>query len=231
MRTVMKPSLSQEDFNLLRAINTPTVANAIERLSLRDRMAGYTRGKVRSIFEGAGVALGYAVTVKIRSAQKPEKKISLRQYWDHIAQIPAPRMVVVQDLDQPSEGAWWGEVNGNIHRALGCVGVVTDGTVRDLDEVRALGFHFYAAGIAVSHGWAYPVEFNTPVAVDGMAVAPGELVHADQHGAITIPVEHAHDILKSALAIERYERPMIQLCKSQDFSTARLEELMKSEIV
>jgi 4-hydroxy-4-methyl-2-oxoglutarate aldolase len=226
----MKSPLSIADFNLLQAINTPTIANAIERLGVRDRMEGFTRGAVRS-FTGDGVSLGYAVTVKIRSARKPERKSSLREYWDHIAQIPGPRMVVVQDLDQPTGGAWWGEVNSNIHRALGCVGVVTDGTVRDLDEVRALGFHFFAAGIAVSHGWASLVEFNTPVLVDGMAVNPGDIIHADQHGAIAIPVEHAHAVLKSVGAVERYERPMIQLCKAQEFSTARLEELMKCEIV
>jgi 4-hydroxy-4-methyl-2-oxoglutarate aldolase len=129
------------------------------------------------------------------------------------------------------QAARWGEVNSNIHRALGCIGVVTDGTVRDLDEVRALGFHFFAAGIAVSHGYAFPVEFNTPVIVDGMAVSPGDLVHADQHGAITIPIEFARETLKSAGAVERYERPMIQLCKSQEFSTAWLEELLKQPVV
>jgi 4-hydroxy-4-methyl-2-oxoglutarate aldolase len=227
----MNSPLSSEVFDLLRATNTPTIANAIELLSIRDRMAGFTRGKIQRVCGGPGPILGFAVTVKIRSAQKPTNPISLRAYWDHIANIPGPRIVVVQDLDQPSGGAWWGEVNSNIHRALGCIGLVTDGTVRDLDEVRPLGFQFFAAGIAVSHGYAHPVEFNTPVTVDGMAVQPSELIHADGHGAISIPVDEAVAVLKAVAAVERYERPILQLCKSTDFSSARLEEMLQNKIV
>ena len=175
--------------------------------------------------------LGYSITVKIRSAQTPQKRVSLREYWDHIARLPAPRVVVVQDLDQTPGGAWWGEVNSNIHRALGCIGVVTNGTVRDLDEVRPLGFHFFASGISVSHGFAFPEEFDIPVSVDGMEVRPGELVHADKHGAITIPTSSVPDLLKAIAAVERYERPIIQLCKSGELTSTKLEHLIKSQVV
>jgi 4-hydroxy-4-methyl-2-oxoglutarate aldolase len=225
----MNPSIEPEQFNLLRITNTPTIANAIERLEIRARMQGFTRGNVRAVFPDLGVMLGYAVTVKIRSAQPPQKRVSIREYWDHIGCIPGPRVVVVEDLEPG--GSWWGEVNANIHRALGCIGAVTNGAVRDLDEVQPLGFHFFATGIAVSHGFAFPEEFNVPVAVDGMEVRPGELIHADKHGAINIPVEHVPDVLKAVAAVERYERPMIQLCKSREFSTAKLEELRKSEVL
>jgi regulator of RNase E activity RraA len=223
----MNSPLTKEEFELLRITNTPTIANAIERLGVRDRLEGFTRGAVQAMFSDAGVMLGYAVTVRIRSTQPPQDRALLKSYWDHIANIPAPRVVVVQDLDQPPGGAWWGEVNANIHRALGCIGVLTDGTVRDLDEVRPLGFHLFATGVAVSHGFAFPQDFNQPVIVDGMNVNPGDLVHADKHGAISIPLEHARTLLKAIAAV--YERPMIQLCKSQEFSTAKLDELRRNE--
>ncbi len=115
----MTPPLSEREFALLRSINTPTLANAIELLGFRDRMEGFTRGNIRPFFPELGAVLGYAVTVTIRSAQKTDSSVSLKEYWDHIEKIPGPRLVVVQDLDEPSCGAWWGEVNSNIPHGFG----------------------------------------------------------------------------------------------------------------
>jgi regulator of RNase E activity RraA len=227
----MNSPLTADELNLLRITNTPTIANAMEKLGMRDRNEGFTRGNIRAVFPELGVMVGYAVTVTMRSTQAPLKKLALKQYWDHIATIPSPRVVVVQDLDEPPVGALWGEVNANIHRALGCIGVVTNGTVRDVDDVQPLGFHFFASGVAVSHVWAFPEDFDTPVTVDGMTVRPGDLIHADKHGAITIPVDQIGPLLNAVAAVERYERPLIQLCKSADFSTAKLEQLMKNPVV
>jgi regulator of RNase E activity RraA len=229
----MSKPLSTEELNLLRAINTPTIANAIEVLGLRQRSEGFTDSSIRCIFPDLGVTVGYAVTATIRSGTPPDKSpgASLKTYWDHIANFPAPRVVVVHEIDQPAAGAWWGEINSNIHRALGCIGLVTDGVVRDLDEVRPLGFQFFATGVAVSHVYAHLDDFNKPVTVGGMAVRPGDLIHADKHGAIVIPVQHARQMLEAAMAVERYERPMIRLCKSSEFSTEKLDQLMKSKIV
>lgn len=226
----MNVALTADQLNLLRITNTPTIANAMEKLGIRDRNEGFTRGNIRAVYPELGVMVGYAVTVTMRSTQAPAKKLTLKQYWDHIAAIPSPRVVVVQDLDDPPVGALWGEVNANIHRALGCIGVLTNGTVRDVDDVQPLGFHFFASGIAVSHVWAFPEDFNKPVAVDGMAVQPGDLIHADKHGAITIPVDQVGPLLNAVAAVERYERPLIQLCKSPEFSTAKLDQLMKNPV-
>ncbi|HKQ40043.1 MAG TPA: RraA family protein, partial [Verrucomicrobiae bacterium] len=106
-----------------------------------------------------------------------------------------------------------------------------NGTVRDVDDVQPLGFHFFASGVAVSHVWAYPEDFNNRVTVDGMTVRPGDLIHADKHGAITIPADQVGALLNAVAAVERYERPLIQLCKSTEFSTAKLEQLMKNPVV
>jgi 4-hydroxy-4-methyl-2-oxoglutarate aldolase len=229
----MSEPLTTEELNLLRAINTPTIANAIEVLGIRKRNEGFTNGSIRCIFPDLGVMVGYAITATIRSATPPDPshRASMKAYWDHIANFPAPRVVVAHEMDQPAAGAWWGEVNSNIHRALGCIGLVTDGTVRDLDEVRPLGFQFFATGVAVSHVYAHLEDFNKPITIAGMAVTPGDLIHADKHGAIVIPVQHARAALDAVMAVERYERPMIQLCKSPQFSTAQLEQLMKSKII
>ena len=119
-------------------------------------------------------------------------------------------MIVVHDLDEPrGQGAQWGEVQANIHRALGCVGVVTDGSVRDLDEVRALGFQFAAAHVSVSHAYVHMVDFGLPVKLGGLWVKPGDLVHADQHGVVTIPPEIATRIPEAIAKVEADERKII----------------------
>jgi regulator of RNase E activity RraA len=225
--------LTTAELDALRHIPSPTIANAIERFKVRGNCDGWTHGPVRCLFPELGAAVGYAVTLTVRSAPptaKP-KYPSRKPYWDHIAAIPAPRIVVVQELDQPPAGAFWGEVNANIHRALGCVGVLTDGSVRDLDEVRRLGFQFWAAGVQVSHGYARIDDFNQPVTVFGLTVHPGDLIHADQHGALVIPAAVAREVAAAAKAVEDRERPMIQLCNSADFSTAKLAGLLENEVI
>jgi len=116
-------------------------------------------------------------------------------------------------------------VQANIHRALGCAGVITDGSVRDLDEVRALGFQFAAAHVSVSHAYVHMVDFGLPVKVGGLWVAPGDLVHADQHGVVTIPAEIAGRIPEAVAKVEADERKIIGCCQAPDFSSERLKAL------
>ena len=224
----MEKPLTSQELDALRRINTPTVSNAIERLRMRPRDEGYTNGSIKCIFPEFPAAVGYAVTLTVRSGPlRPDEKAKSRKpYWDHIESVPAPRIVIAQELDQPPRGAFWGEVNANIHRALGCIGVITDGGVRDMDEVRALGFHFFAAEVSVSHAYARLEEFDVPVTIGGLKILPGDLIHADKHGAIVIPRGMAREVLAAAAEVEKYERPMIDLCKSSEFSTSKLAKLM-----
>ncbi len=228
----MEMPLTQQELDALRRINTPTISNAIEALGVRPRDEGYTSGAIKCMFPEFSAIVGYAVTLTVRSGKPSnESKTRARKpYWDHIQNIPAPRIVVAQELDQPPRGAFWGEVNANIHRALGCVGVITDGGVRDLDEVRALGFHFFAAEVSVSHAYARLEDFNQPVTVAGLRVCPGDLIHADKHGATVIPQGRTREVIAAAIEVEKYERPMIDLCKSTEFSTTRLSELLDGTI-
>src|SRR5205814_912061 len=150
--------------------------------------------EIRTLFPEMGPLVGYAVTCVIRAEPQPLQghRASTYGWWDYVQTIPAPRVVVVHDLAEPrGQGAQWGEVQANIHKALGCVGVVTDGSVRDLDEVRGLGFQFAAAHVSVSHAYVHMVDFGLPVKVGGLWVKPGDLIHCDQHGAVTIPAEIA----------------------------------------
>ena len=145
--------LTPPQVTALRKITSPSVANAIETFNVRPREQGNLSSEIKALFPEMGPMVGYACTALIRAEQGPIEghRASLFGWWDFILSIPAPRVIVVHDLDDPrGQGAQWGEVQANIHRALGCVGVVTDGSVRDLDEVRALGFQFAASVHGVS---------------------------------------------------------------------------------
>jgi regulator of RNase E activity RraA len=214
----------------LRKISSPSVANGIETFNVRPRHQGFMSSEIRALFPELGPLVGHAVTALIRAEPQPQQghRASTYGWWDYVQSIPAPRVIVVHDLDEPrGQGAQWGEVQANIHKALGCVGVVTDGSVRDLDEVRALGFQFVAAHVSVSHAWVHMVDFGLPVKVGGLWVKPGDLLHADQHGVVTIPPEIADRIPEAVAKVEADEREIVSLCQAPDFSADRLKELYK----
>lgn len=223
--------LTQEELAALRAINSPTIANAVEGFDVRPRESTYTQSGVQCLFPHLGVMTGYASTALIMSGQPPATRrlVSRKAYWEYLAAAGAPRITVMQDVSDPPGGAFWGEINTNIHRALGSIGLLTNGTVRDLDEVEPLGFHFFASGVSVSHGFAHLEDFNRPVRVFGALIHPGDLIHADKHGAVVIPPEVARDVIKAARTIEHEERVLIDLCKSPDFSIGELDKLVSHE--
>jgi 4-hydroxy-4-methyl-2-oxoglutarate aldolase len=214
----------------LRKISSPSVANGIETFNVRPRNQGFMSSEIRCLFPELGPLVGYAVTALIRAEPQPvaNHRASTFAWWDYVLSIPAPRVIVVHDLDEPrGQGAQWGEVQANIHRALGCAGAVTDGSVRDLDEVRALGFQFAAAHVSVSHAYVHMVDFGLPIKVGGLWVKPGDLVHADQHGVVTIPPEIAPKVAESVSRVEADERRIIGCCQARDFSVDKLKELYK----
>ncbi len=215
----------------LKTFNSPTVANAIEVYKVRPRNEGFMHSSIRCQFPDLGVMAGYAVTAKIRALNPAASGKALHPslHWEKILQTPAPRVVVIQDLDDPpAVGSFWGEVNGNLHRALGCVGVVTDGGVRDLEEVYGIGFHFFARAVIVSHAYIHIVETGTPVEVGGVRIQPGDLIHADRHGVQTIPKEIAPKIAQAVKQVEDGERPIIEFCKSKEFSLEGLKKVWAS---
>lgn len=221
----MAVPLSPAEIEALRKISTPTMSNAIETFNVRPRSDGFVDSSVRCILPELGVMVGYAYTLTIR-ASREEPSPSPLDVWKELLEIPEPRVVVIQDLDAPNPiGSYWGEVNGNIHKALGCVGTVTNGGVRDLDEVRELGFHLFASCVLVSHAYVHVVEFGKPVRVGGLTVKPGDLIHADKHGVLRVPPEIARDLPKAAADFEAKEREIISFCQSPEFSPQGLLEL------
>jgi regulator of RNase E activity RraA len=149
-------------------------------------------------------------------------------FWEHLLTIPPPRVLVIQDADPiPGVGAFVGEIHANIARSLNCQGCVTNGAVRDLPAVEALGFAVFSGSVAVSHAYAHLIEFGDPVEIGGLLIKPGELVHGDLHGVQTIPLSIAAAIPGKAAEVLKQERELIGLCRSPDFSLDRLEQELR----
>lgn len=221
--------ISQEDLDALRKLSTPTVSNAIELFDVRPRNQGFMSPEIRCLFPDLGVMVGHAVTAKFAAKQPATRPASRYKSWMQLLEIPEPRVLVLQDLDQPpGVGAYIGEVMTSIHQRLGCIGAVTNGYVRDLDEVRAAGFHFFAGGVCVSHAYVHLLDFGCPVEVGGMTVHPGDLLHGDKHGVLMVPKEIAYDISKAAEKVAEREQLIIGHCKSPDFSLEELQRLFES---
>ncbi|MGH3504855.1 MAG: RraA family protein [Nocardioidaceae bacterium] len=180
-------------------------------------------GSVRCIFPGLGPVAGYAATATIRASDTAEGGATANQLWEHVRDVPGPRVVVVQDLDNPPGiGSLWGEVNSNVFRALGAVGTVTNGCVRDLQEMEALGFHAFAGCVGVSHAYVHVLDVGIPVDVGGLTVRPGDLLHADRHGVLNVPLEVAPELAEAIRQVEVSEREIIDLCQSPEFSVDAL---------
>ncbi len=220
----MTASLKQKDLEALRKWSTCTICNAIELFNVRPRNQGFMLPEIKCAFPEFSPMIGYAVTAVIAADSPDGRRFSPPEYWAEIQKIPEPRVAVIHDLDRPAFGSFWGEVNANIHKRLGCVGVVTDGAVRDLDEVRKMGFHFFSTAIAVSHGYVHLVDAAVPIKVGGLLVKPGDLIMGDQHGVVSIPLEVATDIPKAVQMMENWERPIIELCQSKEFTVEGLKE-------
>jgi 4-hydroxy-4-methyl-2-oxoglutarate aldolase len=223
--------LDSDEIAALRRITSPTISNAIETFNVRPRGEGVSDSRIRCLFPELGAVVGYACTATIRSSEPapPRRSVDRADYWEYTRNAEGPTVTVVQDLSDEPGGAYWGEVNASMHLALGSAGVITNGTVRDLAEVHEIGFHFFASGVSVSHGFAHLEEFARPVTVFGMKINSGDLVHADRHGAVLIPHEIARSIPAAASAIDRSERVIIDLCRSKSFSIEKLNELISPE--
>ena len=211
----------------LQQIDTPSICNAIEGFNVRPKNQGFMLPEIKCVFTDFKPVVGYAVTAVISANQPEGRSVSREAWWDLMVSVPEPRFVVIHDIDNPPLGAYWGEVQSNIHKALGAVAVATDGTVRDLEEVRALGFQFFAKEISVSHAYVHLVEVGIPVTVGGLTVRNGDLLHGDKHGVTSIPLGIADRIPAMVKTIAEYERKTIDLCQSPGFSLEKLKEVAK----
>lgn len=214
----------------LATMDTPTVCNALELLVPERRGFGYTVKPLVCARPVLPPIVGYARTAVIRARDPqtgslPEGK-SVDGYYAYIAEGgPCPSIVVIQDLDE-AYGSWWGEVNSNVHKGLGCLGGITDGSIRDLPDL-AEGFQLLARAIGPSHAHVHVVDYGGSVTVAGMAVSHGDLIHADQHGAVVIPQSVAKDVKAAADLVAAREAVVIKATQEPGFDMGKLRQAWK----
>jgi regulator of RNase E activity RraA len=222
----MKAILTPEQLEILRRLDACILANAIETFHERLCNEGFADNSVHCLFPHLTPMLGYAATVKIRGSAPPtadSRYPDRTDWWDYILSLPAPRVVVVQDVaTKAGLGSLLGVVHVNILRALGCAGAVTNGAVRDLPAAEKLGFQLFAGSISVSHAYVHIVEFGTPVEIGGLKIESGDLLHGDLHGVQSIPSAIAGKIPLVVAEIIAREQELITLCQSKDFSIEKL---------
>ncbi len=227
----MAQPLTAEDLEALRAFDTPTICNALELVAPERRALGFTTETAICPFPNLPPMVGFARTALIRATQPSrESKAALRKarldHYRYVGSGNAPRIVVIQDVDsRPGFGCFWGEVQTAIHKGLGCLGLITDGGVRDLDAI-APEFQVLCGKITPSHAHVRAVAIGCEVDVFGMVVCSDDLIHADRHGAVVIPHEVARDLPRAAELCGRREEPILKVARSPNFTVEALERAM-----
>ena len=217
--------------DFLRRTDTCSVSNAIETLNVRMRNEGYVHGGLRCMFPELAPIAGYAVTASIRASAPPISGLCYYQHpdwWRFCASVPGPKIIVMEDLDPvPGTGALVGEIHAEIGRALGCVGYLTNGTVRDVGALQALGFQCFASGPSVSHSYAHIIEFGAPVHIGGLKISTGDLLHGDLNGIHAIPAAVTGRLPGAVEKMRAHESELIELCRDRDFSIEKLEDALR----
>jgi regulator of RNase E activity RraA len=210
------------DLEFLRALDTPTVCNLIEMVAPERRGSFYTVKHLHCPFPDLPPMVGFAKTVTIRTRDKvPLGEAGYMQkrldYLDYVAADPRPGIVVIEDLDgeHVGYGAFWGEVQSNIHKALGCLGTITNGSVRDIPMIPP-GFQMLAGSISPSHAYVHVADYGMPVNIHGMAVESGNLIHADRHGAVVVPAAKIAEMRPALDKINAQEKRIIDAARASN---------------
>ncbi|HEX2032698.1 MAG TPA: RraA family protein [Chloroflexota bacterium] len=218
----MSAKLTPAQLDELRAIDSPTIANAIEHFKVRPRVAGYAGAEIRCLIPGLGTMLGYAVTCKGDSTTEGKDRREHTELYRAIAAIqPLPAIVVIGDDGNPGRinlSCHAGEMMATTMKRVGAVGLVTDGGLRDIHEVTALGgFHYFGRGLVVAHGQPCIYDVGATVNVAGMEVKHGDLLHGDENGITVIPAEIAAQVAAQAMAVREAEQKRLQDILSPEF--------------
>jgi regulator of RNase E activity RraA len=215
----------------LARFDTPTICNALELVAPQRRATGFTIRPFAVADPALPPMVGHVRTARIRAmapaARSPEAAAALRDaYYAHVAAEPGPTVVVIEDMDpSPGFGAFWGEVNSAIHKGLGCLGCITNGSFRDLDDL-APGFQILGGMVAPSHAWIHLVDIGVDVTVHGMAASDGDIVHADRHGAVVIPQAAVAELPEAIERVARREAPILKAARAEGFDIEALRRAM-----
>ncbi len=212
----------------LAKLDTPTLANAIEKLEVRSRITGFANRNLRCLFPDLPSMCGYAVTAQVRTISAEDNgglNEPFIELCEAIAAVDGPSIVVFQEVGpHPEFSAHCGEVMATAFTQYGAVGLVTDGAVRDVKEVRALDFQYFAPGVVASHG-AFQIErVQVPVTVCGLPIAPGDLLHGDANGLITVPPQGRERLTNLAKEIFDAEHQLMELLKQGKQGIAALRD-------
>ena len=224
--------LAHSDLIQLKRWNTPTIYNGWEQITKQNPAKdAFNLEETHDFMPQMGPMVGYAVTLVIEPSN-PQHKISnpnaYLEYLSYVANTPGPKIVVVQDMDKPQIlGSFWGEVNSNVHKALGCIGTITDGAVRDLDEMTNAGFKALAKRLCVGHAYVSCVRWNCEVEVFGRKVQSGDLIHADKHGFIVIAPEEQSNLLEAARFMDANECNTI-IPAARDAAGHTMDEILEN---
>jgi regulator of RNase E activity RraA len=219
---------SRADLEALRQWDTPTICNGLELIVPERRAIGFTVEPMAVLHPDAPPVIGLARTGTVRAKEPPRGPVADRlDYYDYVANASLPTIVVLQDLDdRPGYGAFWGEVNTNVHMKLGAAGCVTNGSFRDL-AASAKGFQIIGGRVGPSHAHVHIVGFGGPVNVFSMQAAHDDVIHADCHGAVVIPADCVTKLPASIELIARREKVILDICASADFTPAKLRDAIK----
>ena len=225
-------NISQKLFETLRKYDTPTIVNSLELLDSKFRTSGFTKEQLFCTDTSLPPIIGYARTATIKASNEIDpqiKRVRSLAYYEYVSSGTGPWISVIQDIDEnPGFGAFWGEVNSNIHKALGVIGTITNGSVRDLD-VLSEGFQVLAGKIGPAHAYVRIEETGIPVDIFGMEVKHNDLLHADRHGAVVIPAELLEKLPKAIDLMINRESVILDACKRKDFNYQVLKQaIMKS---
>ena len=223
--------LTPEQLADLGKLDTCMVANAIEAFNVRLRNEGFTNSSIHCLAPQPAPMVGYAATLKIQCSHPPmsgHSYVDRTDWWDWLVSLPKPTVLVIEDVDaRTGLGAFIGETHAAIMQAMGCIGVVTNGSVRDVPSVHERGFHLFAGSMSVSHAYAHKVDFGKPVTVGGLEIKAGDLIHGDLHGVLTIPANIAAEVPSAAERIRAHEKRILAECQTPDFSIEKLRDAVK----
>ena len=223
--TVDKALLDQ-----LAAFSTPDVLNGLKRLGLPpEKMESMDRLTIACTSPALGVRVGFAATRKVATRRSGGPAgASPGGIAGGLLSVPAPRILVVENIgDWRGPVCIWGEMGAAINLALECRGGITNGPVRDVEEMEAVGFQTFAGGVGVGGGYVDVLEIGTPVTVGGVTIHPGDLIHADRHGVVKVPLELAPGLPDAIRAHGQYESGILEVCRSPGFTLEKLTEAMK----